>query len=75
MARDQHAMVVSSSIFSEQAIKFAQNNDIMLIDYKGILDRITALGEKNRKEIETYINNLQHIDTKFKYKPHTCSKC
>ncbi len=68
-------MVISASIFSDDAKDFAEEEWIVLVDYNLLLKEIEKISESYKYEIEEFINDEVHIDTGFKYKPKTCPQC
>lgn len=71
-------IVVSTSIFSDDFISFANEKNIKMIDYSGLLDIIHRLFEIESisLEIMNFVNSDDLIfDDKFSLYSRTCKKC
>lgn len=70
--------IITTSLFSEDSLKFVNEKAITLIDYKKLLDIIENLAftPQNKSAIEYFINRLDLIDnTKYIDYTKTCPLC
>ena len=65
---------ITTSLFSKNAKRYADKNDIELLDYEDILDAIYKLDESQKWKIETIINATNNMWDRD-WKPKTCKEC
>ncbi len=66
---------VTTSVFSDKSKKFANEHWIHCVDYDNLYCVISKLSDKNKKDIENFINNSKNIQKDLRPKPRTCKKC
>ena len=66
---------VTTSVFSDKSKKFANEHWIHCVDYDNLYCVISKLSDKNKKDIENFINNSKNIQKDLHPKPRTCKKC
>jgi len=65
---------ITTSLYSNNAKRYANKNWIELVDYNWLLDRIQNLKTEEKSQIENFINDKNNL-WDWKYLPKTCKKC
>jgi restriction system protein len=66
--RIKHGVFLTTSIFSQDAIEFAKNKRLLLVDADEFVNLINGLDDINKKRID-------HVATEGDYSTPTCVNC
>lgn len=70
---DEQWYFITTSVFYDDAKKYAEENDIKCVDYNWLFCVISNLSDENKKDLEKFINDQKNINKNAN--PKTCKKC
>lgn len=64
---------ITTSVFSEDAEKFAKENNILIVTHKELVEEIKSI--QNKQAINDFLSKMSYYSNKYNQNIRTCPKC